>query len=137
MHLAVQEVRIRTGALMVARLGAEHREDMHRQPALGLALILALALALTLALALILALALSLSLSLILSLTLTCTGCCITRCAPSRHSWASDPYPNPNPNPNLYPNPHLNPNQAQLGVAPYARKLLASRTVTTAHSFSA
>ena len=29
-HLAVQEVRVRTGALVVARLGAEHREDMHR-----------------------------------------------------------------------------------------------------------
>ena len=64
-HLAVQEVRVRTGALVVARLGAEHREDMHRL---------------------------------------------------LHHA--------------------LRPLEAQLGIAPYARRLLASRTVATARSFA-
>ena len=29
-HLAVQDVRLSSGDLVVARLGTEHREDMHR-----------------------------------------------------------------------------------------------------------
>ena len=73
----------------------------------------------------------TLALALALTLTLTLT------LNPNPHPNPS-PHPNPNPNPhsNPNPNPNPNPNQAQLGIAPYARRLLASRTVATAHSFA-